>query len=43
MSYGDNFPSLNPYKLDCRDRTDIYALDNESTIFDGNAKGFLTT
>ena len=43
MPDGDNFPALHPYKLDCRDRSDIYGLDNELIIFDGNAKGFLTT
>jgi len=43
MPDGDNFPSLHPYKLVCRDRTDIYAFDNELIIFDGNAKGFLNT
>jgi len=41
--YDDNFPSLHPYKLHCRDRSDMYALDNEFIIFDGNGKGFLTT
>jgi hypothetical protein len=36
MPNGDNFPSLHPYKLVCRDRSDIYALLNiDACIHDG--------